>query len=181
MSTTFGWVLSLGLALGAGGVPLAPRLDPASLRELLYNPQQPRNQAQAALLLVQSTLPEAEEIVRHGLRQTDSVEVFLALASAVRVGKDARFREEMLGALRDGHPPIRQAAATVLADLADAALVVRLQTYLDDRNAESAVKQAVVWTLGRCSKKSAVVVLLDQLSQDDEALRREVADALAEL
>src|SRR5262245_23640638 len=65
--------------------------DLAHLRELLGDRNNPRGQSQAALLLVQSKDPEAEKAVRAGLHQADDADVFLALASAVRLEQDNRF------------------------------------------------------------------------------------------
>src|SRR5262249_42092508 len=38
-----------------------------------------------------------------------------------------------------------------------------------------------VWALGRCGRKQAVPILLEQLAGENEALRRSAADALADL
>src|SRR5262245_31279436 len=97
--------------------------DTARLREMLQDRQQPRAQSQAALVLVQDAAPEAEAVVRQGLRQTDAPEVFLALASAVRLRQDHRFDEELLDGLSCARLAVRQAAAETLAALADASTV----------------------------------------------------------
>ena len=55
---------------------------------MLHDRQHPRGQSQAALLLIRSTDPEAERLVREGLRNHEEIEVFLALASAVRTCPD---------------------------------------------------------------------------------------------
>jgi HEAT repeat protein len=162
-------------------IPVAAAADPARLRELLHDHQHPRGQSQAALLLVQNPTADAEEIVHEGLRQTEAVDVFSALATAVRLEHDSRFRDDLLAALTSGPPPIRQEAAAALAPLADARAVLRLQAVAEDAKLELPVRQAALWVLGHCGRKSAVVVLLDQLSSDNETLRREAATALAEL
>ena len=56
--------------------------DPGRLREMLQDTRNPRDQSQAALLLVRDGSAAAEEIVRRGLHQTESPEAFLALAAA---------------------------------------------------------------------------------------------------
>ncbi|MBI1915483.1 MAG: hypothetical protein HYS12_12220, partial [Planctomycetes bacterium] len=124
--------------------------DPAQLREVLYDQQDVRQQSQAALLLVRDRSPAAEEIVHRGLRQTTSPEVFLALASAVRAAHDARFTEELLGALSVNGPGARpaatcwrgcpEAAAEALAAVADAGVVQRLRKMLHDDRADPSVR-----------------------------------------
>src|SRR5262249_56809268 len=148
---------------------------------LLYDRQHARGTSQAALLLVPSTSPDAEDIVRQGLRQTDAVEVFLALAAAVHLSRDPRFRDEFLHALTSSQALVRQAAARALAETADARVVLRLQALVEDPKVDSAVRQAALWSLGHSGRKSAVLVLLDQLSNDDEALRQHAAAALEAL
>jgi HEAT repeat protein len=156
-------------------------LDPVRLREMLYDRPDPRSQSQAALLLVQTRSAEAEEVIRQGLTQTDSTEVFLALAAALRLQQDTRFVEELLAALAGGRPAVRQAAGDTLAALADPGVILRLQARAEDSKAELPLRQAALVALGRTGRKSAAVVLLDQLSGDNEALRRTAAEALAEL
>src|SRR5262245_38336912 len=129
-------ILPLVLVLGllpptAPAAPPGPT-DPARLRELLQDRQHPRNQSQAALLLVQDPSPEARHIIRWGLRQTDSPEVFQALAAALRLARDGRFADELFAALAGGRPPFRQAAAEALAELADGRVILRLQNLIDD-------------------------------------------------
>src|SRR5262245_25490185 len=97
MGATPSWLLALGLSLPAGPADLAPvRSDPAHLREMLQDRQHPRLQSQAALLLVQDRSSDATEIIRQGLQQTESQEIFLALADALRLCRDRRFVEELL-------------------------------------------------------------------------------------
>ncbi len=183
MTTLHPWMLGLALLLGADPEPeTRPSADdPTRLREMLHDRQRPRNQSQAALLLVQGRWPEAEEIVRQGLKQTDSPEVFLSLADALRLCRDDRFTDELLAALAGGRTPVRQAAADTLAVLADANTLLRLQSLIEDSQADVAARQAALETLGRSGRKAAVVVLLEQLGSAEEPLRRAAADALAEL
>jgi len=173
--------LGLGMLLPAvdGSEPL-PR-DPATLREMLFDGQHPRLQSQAALLLVQNRSPDGDDVIRRGLRQTDAPEVFHALASALRLSRDSRFVPDLLAALSSGNATIRQSAARALAGLADGAIILRLQALVEDTKADAAVRQTATWTLGRCGHRSALVALLDQLSNPDESLRQAAADALAEL
>jgi HEAT repeat protein len=172
--------LLLGLAPLVTEVDL-PASDPAQLRELLHDRQHTRSQSQAALLLVQSKSPDAETIVRQGLRQTDSADVFLALAAAIRLQQDARFLDELLIALGNGRPAVRQAAADALAELSDPRVILRLQARAENAGADLTVRQAAIATLGRSGRKAAVVVLLDLLSNDNEAVRKAAVDALGEL
>jgi hypothetical protein len=104
--------LALGMLLGAEGRATDHPVtdDSAQLRELLYDRQHPRNQSQAALLLVQSRGTDAEDVVRQGLRQTDSTGVFVALAAAIRLCRDDRFSDELLAALVGDRPVVREAA-----------------------------------------------------------------------
>lgn len=176
--------LLLGLASLLPGGPLSaavPTLeDPARLREMLSDRKHPGDQSQAALLLVQSRSPEAEEIVRKGLRQTDEPEVFLALAHALRVERDGRFADELFDALLGPRPTVRHSAAHALAEIGDGNILLRLEGLVEDARADLPVRQEALWALGQCGQKSAVAVLLEQLNNHDEALRRTAADALTE-
>ncbi|MBV9122955.1 MAG: hypothetical protein JO112_06345, partial [Planctomycetes bacterium] len=180
MSTLPVVLLGLGMLL-AKDAPAAETPDFAALREMLQDRQHPRNQSQAALLLVQSHAPEAESIVREGLRQTETPETFLALAATLRLFPDTRYQPELLEALVRGKPVIRQSAAEALALLADDDLVKHLQALAEDGRVDLAVRKAAVWTLGRSGRKQAALVLLDQLSSNQEVLRLEAAEALADL
>lgn len=172
---------SISLLLLSLTLAVEPATDTAHLREMLHDRQQPRIQSQAALLLVQSKATDAEDLVRQGLRQTDSAEVFLALAIAVRMQQDVRFIDELLVALGSGRAPVRQAAAETLAELNDPNVIIRLQARAENAGADLTLRQAAVATLGRSGRKSAVIVLLDLLSNDTEAIRKAAADGLAEL
>ncbi|MFN4261571.1 MAG: HEAT repeat domain-containing protein [Gemmataceae bacterium] len=177
--------LFLILAIFPSAAPVAspplPAEDPARWLELLRDRQHPWHQSQAALALVQSRHPDAAEIVRHGLKQSDSNDIFLALAAALRLTRDRRFNEELLAAVRDGPPPRRQAAADTLAVLVDEALLEKLRALLTDPRQDVAVRQAALWTLGRCGRKETVPLLLDQVAGEPELLRLAAAAALEEL
>lgn len=159
--------------------PMPP--DAARLREMLHDRQQPRAQSQAALLLVQDHSADAEEIVRQGLKQTDSPEVFAALVSALRLARDVRFRDELTDALVGGQPVFRQAAAAALAELMDGNVLQRLETLLANTKVELTIRQAALWTLGRCGRKQAAAVLVEHLSHEQEGMRRAASEALAAL
>jgi HEAT repeat protein len=174
-------LLIFAMLLLSADPAMHPAADTAQLREMLYDRQQPRNQSQAALSLVESSSRDAEEVVRGGLRQTDSAEVFLALAAAIRLKRDSRFVDELLEALDRGQPSTRQTAALTLAELADAKVVRHLKALLDDAGTESAIRQAVVSALGRSGSRPAAQLLLDQLSSDDGRVREAAAQALGEL
>jgi HEAT repeat protein len=156
-------------------------LDLAHLREVLHDRLDPLGQSQAALILVQSDDPDAEKMVRQGLHQHEETEVFLALCAAVRLRHDRRFLDELLKALRANKPRIRQAIAETLAVLPDPNLVRRLQAVVADTRAELPVRQTALWALGRCGRKQAAEVLVEQLSSDNEDLRRVACAALADL
>jgi HEAT repeat protein len=166
-----------------------PDHDVARLRELLYCRDHPRNQGQAALLLAQDGSAEARALVRQALRQTDAPEVFLALAGALRLGRDRRFAGELLAALSSSKPAIRQAAAETLACLADADLVDRLGAVAADNRAETPTRQAALVALGRSGRREAVPILIEQLSSstegrqagEGEPLGQAAAEALADL
>lgn len=172
-------VLGLGLLLHGSGK--ADDTDCASLWEKLRDRQHPRQQSQAALLLVQSRAPAAADLVRRGMLETESPEVFGALASALRLCRDARFTEELFAALSSSRPLVRQEAAECLAVFADPSVIRRLQSLAEDENVALSVRQTALWTLGRCGRKVAVVILLDQLSSKHELLRQTAAESLAEL
>lgn len=181
MTTLSLGVLGLALLFGADPSPAPPAEDVTRLREMLNDRTHPRGQSQSALLLVQGRWAEAEDIVRRGLKQTDSTEVFLSLAEALRVCRDDRFVEELLTALASGRPEVRLAASDTLAVLTDANILLRLQSLVEDGQAEIGARQAAIGALGRCGRKQAVVVLLEQLGSPDEPIRRAAADALADV
>ena len=144
MNTVPTLLLGLGLLLAE-----TPDADPARLREMLYDRQQPRGQSQAALLLVQARTPEADAIIRQGLCQTETPEQFQALAGALRLCRDARFLDDLLAGLTSDRAELRQAAVEAVAVLADSACIVRLQTLIDDPKSDAALRQAICTTLGR--------------------------------
>lgn len=174
-------LLCLGLLSGDSGAVHPALPDLAHLCEKLRNRQYPHGQSQAALLLVQSRLEGAEKAVRDGLRGVENVEVFLALAAAVRLCQDRRFLDELFAALSCGRPAIRESAARTLAVLADPALVTRLRQLADDSGADLEARQAALWALGRCGTKEAARILLHHLHGDQEQLRRSAAAALHDL
>jgi HEAT repeat protein len=158
-----------------------PQSDLPRLRELLQDTQHPRQQSQAALLLVQTPGQEAEEIVKQALRQLDAADPFCALASALRLSRDTRFSRELLIAVNGAQPQIRLAAAETLVELADGPLMSRLQTLIEDSKIELEVRQTLTRALARSTKKSAVVLLLNQLANADGRMRQAAADALTAL
>jgi HEAT repeat protein len=174
-------LLGLGMLFAEGGGTIPKGPDLAHLREMLHDRQHALGQAQAALLLVESKLDGADKLVHEGLRNIEDVEMFLALAAAVRMHRDRRFVDELFTALSVRQPTVREAAAQTLAVLADGRLVKRLQQLAADREAEPATRQIALWTLGRCGSKQAAQVLLDHLTCDVEPLRRAAASALHEL
>ena len=179
MSTLHSLLLGLGMLLPADHLaPPTSGDDPARLREMLLDRKHPRDQDLAALLLVQSKAPEAEDAVRQGLRQTDEPEVFLALAVALRLEKDARFSEELLEALVGGRPAVRAAAGETLAQLADGPVLARLRTVVEDGRLELPPRQEALAAIGKCGKRAAVPILLDQLEIAEEPLRRLAIDSL---
>ncbi|MBY0526363.1 MAG: HEAT repeat domain-containing protein [Gemmataceae bacterium] len=183
MSVLHPMLLGLATLLGADSAdhPPAPSRDIARLREMLQNRHQSRGQSQAALLLVQKHRVEAEDIIRQGLRQTDSPEVFLALASALRLCRDGRFIDELLSAVATGRPSIRDAAVDTLALLADGAVLRRLQAMAEDPRTELPARQAALWALGRSGRQEAAAALIEQLGSKDEAIRQTASEALAAL
>src|ERR1700680_1314025 len=100
MSAIQSLVLALVVCFLAEGhraaAPVPP--DPAHLREMLYDRQQPLQQSQAAMLLVQSRAPEGAAVIRQGLQAATSAEVFQALANALCLAHDGRFVHELLAA-----------------------------------------------------------------------------------
>ena len=120
-------LLVLGLLVVPADDPArASGPDVARLQEMLQDHEHPRGQSQAALLLVQSSAPEAEKAVHHSLRRADDPDVFLALAAAVHIAQDNRFLDDMLAALLVSRPGIRSAAAEALSGLTDPRLVLGL-------------------------------------------------------
>lgn len=174
-------LLTLLLLGSVGPANEPPPPDPVRLREMLHDRQQPRLQSQAALMLVLDQNTDAEEIVRRGLKQTDSPEVFAALTSALRLSRDVRFRPELFAAFTTGQPAFRQSAAAALAELMDAHILQRLEVLLEDRKIELPVRQLALATLGRYGRKRAAAVLVEQLSHDQEAIRRTASETLTTL
>jgi HEAT repeat protein len=171
-------LLGVGLLL-----PIMDQAGPdlALLQEMLLDRQSPRGQCQAALLLVQDRSPEAEKVVRQALLQTDDPELFVAVASAVRTAQDGRFADELLAALAVNRPGVRPAAAEALAVLPGANVVEKLEKIVEDGKADLALRQAALWTLGRTGRKASAAVLVRQLGNDSDLLRRTAAEALGEL
>jgi len=175
-------LLGLALLMAVSNLSgAAPEAELAQLHEMLHDRQNPRVQSQAALLLLQAPGPMAEQMVRQGLKETEDVDTFLALASAVRLGLDNRFLEELLAALSANRPVVRQAAAESLAPLTDARLVTRLKAIVEDGQLDPVVRQAALWTLGRCGRRLAVAILLEQLKVGAEPLRATAVEALVEM
>lgn len=181
MSVVIPCLVGLGVCFHAAEARTPAREDVVRLSEMLHDRQHPRYQSQAALLLVESGSNEARDVVRRGLGQTESPEIFQALASAIRLRRDLRFKEELLQALMGDRPALRHESAETLALLADADLILRLQALAEDVKIDPKVRQAAVWCLGHSGRKSAAVVLLDQLSSDEKALREAAAEALTSL
>jgi HEAT repeat protein len=181
MTTIQPILLALGLLLPADDPARAVGPDVARLQEMLLDHEHPRGQSQAALLLVQSTAPEAEKAVHQGLRRADDSDVFLALAAAVHTAQDNRFLDDLLAALLVSRPGIRLAAAEALSGLTDARLVPGLEKVVADTKADLGARQAALYALGRSGRKPAGAVLVDQLANDNEQLRRTAIAALAEL
>lgn len=155
--------------------------DLPQLQEMLHDRQFPRQQSQAALLLLQDPSAEAEDMVRRALQQTDTVETFLALAAALRLERDARFQAELLDALSSSRAPVRQAAAEALAVVADDKTLDHLDHLIGDEQADLAARQIAVWILGRQGSKRSAGILIAQLVLDDPAIRRELIDGLTDL
>jgi HEAT repeat protein len=175
--------LALSMLLGAEGrMPAQPLAeDSAALREMLYDREHPRKQSQAALLLVQMRGNDAEDFVRQGLRQTDSAEVFIALADAIRLCRDDRFADELLVALVGEREGVREAASHTLAVLADPGILRRLQLVAEDPRAQLVARQAAMAALGRSARKPAAGVLVDLAGSNDESIRKTAIAALTEL
>src|SRR3954454_20529301 len=132
MSPVPSLLIAIGLLFGPRQTTEPPANDVARLREMLHDRLHPRLQSQAALLLLQDTSKDAQDLVRFELRQTNDSEVFAALTTALRLNHDRRFTEELMTKLAGGQPAIRQASAEALAELADIALVRRLQSLIED-------------------------------------------------
>ncbi|MCS6978341.1 MAG: HEAT repeat domain-containing protein [Gemmatales bacterium] len=163
--------------------PANPGLPPdvAQLREQPYNRQEVAIQSQAALMLVQSLSPEAADIVREGLRRWDRPDVFVALASAIRMTRDRRFTESLLKAIHAEQPALRLAAAEALARSDSVLVLHRLLGIAEDPQAGVAARQAATVALGKSGQKNAVPALLSLLSSDTPAMRQAAASALEEL
>jgi HEAT repeat protein len=174
-------LLFLGLLANAPVSAQGPALDLGNLREMLLDRQHPRGQSQAALLLLQASGPEAENLVRQGLQQCDDGDVFLALATAVRVMQDGRFENELLAALSVARPGVRQAAAEALAVVPCPDLPERLRVVAEDAKADAAARQAAIWSLGRSGRKGAVPIVLKLARDPGDGLRRAAFEALADL
>jgi len=183
MSLIQSLALALSMLLGAEGRTPERQVadDSAQLREMLYDRQHPRNQSQAALLLVQAHGTEAEDFVRQGLRQTDSADVFVALAGAIRLCRDSRFNDELLAALVSERHAVREAASDSLAVLADPGVLRRLQILAEDARAQADARQAAIAALGHSGRKSACGVLVDLTGSNDEPVRKTAITALTEL
>jgi HEAT repeat protein len=152
--------------------------DLPRLRELLYNQQQPQEQSQAALLLVQSESAKAVEFVREGLRRQDRPDVFQALAAAIRLHRDPRHVDTLLAALGSERSVQRQAAIETLARLCDAPLVQRLIKAIENPQTPLLVRQSAIAVLGQSLQKSCVSTLIALLAHESPLIRQSAADAL---
>lgn len=178
----FGLIWNTGPIMAAGPLPeINHDVDLAHLREVLHDRQDSRGQSQAALLLVQSTDPGAEKLVRAGLHQPEQAEVFLALLAAVRLRQDTRFLDEILEALTGNHPRIRPVVAETLAALPAPGLVAKLEEVAKDAHRDPVIHQAALWTLGRTGRKQAAEALIHALSSDNADTRKVAGAALTEL
>ena len=155
--------------------------DPARLREMLRDRAQPRLQAQAALVLLQLNAADADAVIRQGLEQSEDPEMFLVLASAIRLARDSRYAEELVRALARQRAIERAGAAEALAALIDQRLVLRLRQITDDPRADVRSRIAAIGCLGRSGRRVAVEPLIAGLELEDESVRNAAADALAEL
>jgi HEAT repeat protein len=175
--------LALSMLLGAEGRTPEGHIadDSAQLREMLYDRQHPRNQSQAALLLVEAHGTDAEDFVRQGLRQTDSADVFVALASAIRLCRDSRFNDELLAALLSERQSVREAASETLAVLADPGVLRRLQVLAEDTRGQLEARQVAIAALGHSGRKSACAALIDLTGSSDEPIRKAAVSALTDL
>jgi HEAT repeat protein len=174
-------VLGLWLCLASHAAAASAQPDLANLQEMLQDRRHPLGQSQAALLLLQCPGEEAERVVRGGLGHFEEPEVFLALATAVRTCQDGRFLEELLAALAVNRVAVRRAAIEALAVLPNPELVPRLRELARDAQADLPARQAALWALGRCGRKSAAPILLELIATDPEPLRKSAAEALTEL
>ncbi len=173
----FGNVRAQAPGLGA----LAPSVDIARLREMLLDRGQPRLQNQAALALVQVQSGEAEALIRQGLEQAEDLEMFLALASAIRFNRDLRFTNELLKALSSNKQGIRQAASQALSVLAEPKVVGSLAKMLEDPASDASVCQAAAYTLGASGRKQAMPPLIKALTSESDRVRQSASDALTDL
>ncbi|MFM7540573.1 MAG: HEAT repeat domain-containing protein [Planctomycetota bacterium] len=170
------------MALGQAAPPASEwPSDPARLREMLRDKAQPRLQAQAALALLQLPSAEADAVIRQGLEQSEDPEMFLALVSAIRLTRDARYGEELTRALSRARGAERSGAAEALSALLDARLAARLKLVIDDPRADIRARLSAIGALGRSGRRVAAEPLLAALESGDEALRLAAADALADL
>jgi HEAT repeat protein len=158
--------------------PSAELPDLSRLRELLYHRQQPQEQSQAALVLVQSQHPDALEMVREGLRRWDRPDVFQALAAAIRLGRDSRHEAALLKGLSSEQVEIRNAAAEALARLESPNLIRKLLGMAEDQSAALPARQAAVTVLSNCIQKSAAMALLTLVSNESQPVRQAAAGAL---
>lgn len=170
------------LALGQAAAPVADLpTDAARLREMLRDRAQPRIQAQAALVLLQISSADADAVIRQGLGQLEDPELFLVLASAIRLARDTRYNEELTQALGRARATERAGAAETLAALMDQKLAARLKLIIDDPRADSRNRLSAIEALGRSGRRVAVEPLLLALESGDDALRAAAAEALADL
>jgi HEAT repeat protein len=156
-------------------------IEVARLKELLYQRDRTQEQGQAAMLLVQSSAPEAQTIVRDGLRRHDRTDVFQALASAIRLWREARYIPLLLQALTSDQLAIRQSAMEALAAQAPKVVTPFLLSLAEDSSASFQARQAAIGVLGRSFHKAAVAALLKLLGSDTLAIRQAAAAALQEI
>jgi HEAT repeat protein len=155
--------------------------DAAALREKLYSRNQPQEQSQAALLLVQAESAEVAALVGFELTRWDRADVFQALATAIRLRRDVRFLQPMLDALGADQLAIRQSAIDTIAALPRTAVHEPLVQLAEERSALVLRRLAAVEAIGKVGAKQSVEALLTLLRSDSPAVRQAAVAALQEI
>lgn len=175
------WISSQVLSGPIQGVP-EPAPDPFRLREALALKDNPVVQAQAALALVRHPDREAAIIVKKGLEQVEEENAFIALAHAVAIEKDPRFREELYKAMAAGKANVRQAAAEAVSAQMEPAVVDKMRDFLLDPRVPEPTRMLAAWALGRSLRKAAFEPLLAALQdRQPSEMRQSIAQALEQL
>ena len=148
---------------------------------MLHDHLNPGGQSQAELLLVQSPAPEAEKVVRQGLRQTEDADVFLRWPAPLAFARTGVSSKNCSPASPGAGSRCGRAAAEALGRPGRRGR--HRAPAPGGRGPQTGPRCPPDGPVdsGPCGRKVGLCVLLDHLEDEHEGLRLAAADALADL